>query len=302
MPRFRIICIHVAVVGIWATACAAQDPAPRSDRFLDAPAAQLWVDGVGSDTPAFPIQGAAHATNEEPARLSPPGRAGAKAMYTAGQEGAAPPGDSHGQASLEPLEQGTDATRYRSQGDAAANSPRSIVLPQRSAPDAVSLAPRGSADSSLAAKTIPSFATVFSSLAIVVGLFLVVAWVMRRKLGGDALSVPTDVVNLLGRLELPGRHQLQLIRCGSKLLLLSVSAGAAETLTEITDPIEVDRLAGLCQQRDSRSSTFVFGQVLGQFGKESSDKGFAASEADSTFDPRKSSIRAHNSIPESSDA
>ncbi len=162
------------------------------------------------------------------------------------------------------------------------------------------LAPRGGADASLAANTIPSFVTVLGGLGIVVGLFLVVAWAMRRKLGVAGLSLPTDVVELLGHIELRGHHQLQLIRCGSKLLLLSVSAGVAETLTEITDPVEVDRLAGLCQQRDAHSSTFAFGQVLRQFGKESSDSEFAAVGADPKLDLPASSIRAHSGLAESS--
>ena len=51
-----------------------------------------------------------------------------------------------------------------------------------------------------------------------------------------------------GRAPLAGRQHVHLLRCGSKLLLVSVTPGGAETLTEVTDPAEVDRLAGLCRQ------------------------------------------------------
>jgi hypothetical protein len=61
---------------------------------------------------------------------------------------------------------------------------------------------------------------------------------------------------------------MQLIRCGHKLLLVCISAAGAETLTEITDPQEVDRLAGLCRQAHPHSATASFQQVFQQFGQK----------------------------------
>jgi hypothetical protein len=40
-----------------------------------------------------------------------------------------------------------------------------------------------------------------------------------------------------------------------------------ETLTEITDPLEVDRLAGLCQQTRPDSATTMFRQVFEQLAE-----------------------------------
>jgi len=61
-----------------------------------------------------------------------------------------------------------------------------------------------------------------------------------------------------------GRQQVYLLRCGKKLILVSVTPAGAETLTEITEEMEVDRLAGLCQQARPNSATAAFRHVFGQ--------------------------------------
>jgi flagellar biogenesis protein FliO len=83
--------------------------------------------------------------------------------------------------------------------------------------------------------------------------------------------LPSDVVEVLGRAPLAGRQQMHLVRCGNKLLLVSVTSGGAETLTEITEPEEVDRLAGLCRAAHPQSATATFRHVLQQFGRESEE-------------------------------
>ena len=115
-----------------------------------------------------------------------------------------------------------------------------------------------------------SAVTVIGSLAIVLGLFLLLAWVLRRASPASMMNLPSEVVEVLGQLQLPGRQQVQLLRCGTKLLLVSVTPAGAETLTEITDPDEVNRLAGLCQQARPGSSTATFRQVFGQLAREGS--------------------------------
>ena len=109
---------------------------------------------------------------------------------------------------------------------------------------------------------------VFSSLAIVLGLFFVVVWLARRALPKSTMSLPSDVLEVLGRSPLANRHHLQLIRLGRRLLLVSVSPDSAETLTEITDPDEVNHLASLCQQDQPGSITGSFRQVLHQLGSQ----------------------------------
>lgn len=93
---------------------------------------------------------------------------------------------------------------------------------------------------------------LFGSLALVIGLFLLAVWLLRRAAPRGAKPLPTEVFESLGRAPLAFRNQAHLLRLGNKLLLVSASVGGVEPLAEITDPAEVERLTELC--RLSRAS------------------------------------------------
>ncbi len=122
----------------------------------------------------------------------------------------------------------------------------------------------GAAGGVAGAGGLPSVVTVGGSLALVLGLFLVVAWLMRRTVPGGSTLLPGEVLEVLGRAALAGRAQVHLVRLGNKLLLVSMSTAGVETLAEVTDPDEVTRLAGLCRQAQAGSTTAAFRQVLQQ--------------------------------------
>lgn len=128
-------------------------------------------------------------------------------------------------------------------------------------------------------KGLGSVVTVISSLAVVLGLFFMTAWAMRRTGSGGLSSLPSDVFEMLGRAPLNNRQQVHLMRCGSKLLLVSVTPDGAETLTEIDDPDEVTRLAGLCKANQSGSASAAFRQVLHQFAGERTEPGFVGRDS-----------------------
>lgn len=69
----------------------------------------------------------------------------------------------------------------------------------------------------------------------------------KRTQGPGEQRPPVAALEMLGKLPLAGRHQLCLVRCGPKLLVLCVTAAGAQTLTEIVDPQEVERLSQLCR-------------------------------------------------------
>ncbi len=115
--------------------------------------------------------------------------------------------------------------------------------------------------------TLQTVVSVGSSLLLVVGLFLGVAWCYRKTLSSTAGGgLPKQVVNVLGRTSISTRQQMVLVRFGSKLLLVSVIQGEARTLGEITDPLEVDQLVGLCESGQPGSITNSFKSVLLQEG------------------------------------
>jgi flagellar biogenesis protein FliO len=102
------------------------------------------------------------------------------------------------------------------------------------------------------------------SLGIVLALFLAVAWAMRRGAPKEYALLPTEAVEVLGRATLVGRAQVHLVRCGNKIVLVHVTAGGVETLTEISDPAEVDRLHSICHP--AATSERGWRRWLGHFG------------------------------------
>ena len=115
--------------------------------------------------------------------------------------------------------------------------------------------------------------TVVGALAVCLGVFFLFVWITKRHAPAGLAPLPKEVVESLGRASLSGRQQLQLLRIGRKLVLLHVTSTSAETLTEIVDPVEVDRLVGLCQQTSPNSVTASFREVLTHYESEPA-KGF----------------------------
>jgi hypothetical protein len=68
------------------------------------------------------------------------------------------------------------------------------------------------------------------------------------------------------------------LRIGNKLVLVALTPNGPTTLTEVTDPSEVDRIVGLCQQFDPHSATKAFEQVFQQFSHEPTGGGFLGSD------------------------
>jgi flagellar biogenesis protein FliO len=111
---------------------------------------------------------------------------------------------------------------------------------------------------------LPSLLTVAGSLALVLGVFLLVVWVLRQASPYGFGALPGEAFEVLGRAALANRQQVHLLRCGSKLLLVCVSPTGAETLTEITDPAEVERLSSLCRQTRSTGPATALRRVFQQ--------------------------------------
>jgi flagellar biogenesis protein FliO len=140
------------------------------------------------------------------------------------------------------------------------------------------LAPRSSSVQEPLSRPAPSattaITTVAASLATVLAIFVVLVWCTRRLNGGGATPLPKEALEVIGRAPLNGRQQMQLVRLGSKLVLLAVSPGSAETLTEISDPAEVEHLLGLCHRGQSASATAAFREALQQLSAEPAQRGF----------------------------
>ncbi|MDX1962526.1 MAG: flagellar biosynthetic protein FliO [Pirellulales bacterium] len=146
------------------------------------------------------------------------------------------------------------------------SSPAATPLPRQSPAKTTPLVLAGPAATPPVAKSSSGWVTMLLSLGLVIGLFLICMQLLKRTLPAAGQKLGSDVVGLLGQVPWQGRQSLQVIRFGNKLLLVAVSPAGCDTLTEITDPLEIDRLAGLCEQRRKDSSSRVFGELLAQWG------------------------------------
>jgi len=169
-----------------------------------------------------------------------------------------------------------------------------IPLPPPVKRSAIPLKPSGDGDSESSRNVggLSSVLTMGISLSVVLGVFFIVAWLMRRVAPGASSALPGEVVEVLGQAPLASRQQVHLLRCGKKLLLVSISTAGTETLTEITDPEEVDRLAGLCRQTHAQSATETFRHVFGQFTGTASRGELADSDVSDDVDPPARDLRS----------
>jgi flagellar biogenesis protein FliO len=114
---------------------------------------------------------------------------------------------------------------------------------------------------------LPSAPAVVGSLLLVLGVFFAVIWGIRQMSPPGACLLPAEAFEVLGRAPLANRQQANLLRCGNKLLLVSVNAAGAELLAEITAPAEVDRLTNLCRQVRPNVAATAFRRMFGQKGE-----------------------------------
>ena len=81
--------------------------------------------------------------------------------------------------------------------------------------------------------------------AIISSLGIVGYWL--KPLIGVRGNLPAEALETLGRRAIDQKLAIHLIRCGGKVLVVGVSPEGARTLSEITDPMEVQRLVAVCR-------------------------------------------------------
>ncbi len=107
---------------------------------------------------------------------------------------------------------------------------------------------------------------MLGSLAIVLGGYLGFVWLVRRFNSGATGKLPAEVLDVVGAAPFGPRKSLQLVRLGSKLLLLLNGPEGTHPIGEITDPTEVEHLISLCRGRHRSRSTDqkVFTNLMGR--------------------------------------
>jgi len=90
-----------------------------------------------------------------------------------------------------------------------------------------------------------------ATLTLVISLFLLVVfiWRLRPSAGRSPQKKrKNEVLTVLGQIPFVHGQQLQLVRLGTRLLLVAASPSGSQTLSEISDPHEVLQLESAFQQ------------------------------------------------------
>jgi flagellar biogenesis protein FliO len=132
---------------------------------------------------------------------------------------------------------------------------------------------------------VKSLGTAGAGLVLVVGLFLLCVSLMRRGGPSPTSPLPSDAVAVLGRIPLTPKQFAHLIQVGNKLVLVSITGDRTDTITEITDPVEVERLLVMCLKGNRQSSSAEFQKLLAQMAKEPA-RGFLGREVASVRSAR----------------
>lgn len=112
------------------------------------------------------------------------------------------------------------------------------------------------------------FKKVFGSLAIVIGGYLGLVWLMRKFNISTNRGIPSEVIEVIGNAPFGPRKNLQLVRLGSKLLLLMNGPEGTHPVGEITDADEVEYLISLCKGKQVRAKKSV-ASVVERFANRS---------------------------------
>ncbi len=95
------------------------------------------------------------------------------------------------------------------------------------------------------------------SLSIVIGGYLGLVWLLRKINPRGNHGIPREVLEVVGNAPLDNRQNLQLVRLGSKLLLMIHGPDGTQPIGEVTDPAEVDHLVALCNGRTRTANSAV---------------------------------------------
>lgn len=123
------------------------------------------------------------------------------------------------------------------------------VLPPRRTPEATGSRSRGSREPQ-------SIVGVVVSLGLLAGALAGAGFWLKRSGHATFRSLPIQALEPMGRRVIGPRQSIQLVRLGGRILVLGVSPDGINTLAEISDPVEVDLLAGACQANPESEFSF----------------------------------------------
>jgi hypothetical protein len=70
-------------------------------------------------------------------------------------------------------------------------------------------------------------------------------WMKRQGFGASQV-LPPEAFELLGKRVIDPRTTIHLVKCGSRILVLGIGTDGVRTLSEINEPVEVQKLTSAC--------------------------------------------------------
>jgi len=110
--------------------------------------------------------------------------------------------------------------------------------------------------------------SVAGSLLIVVAAFFLLVILFRKVAPQGNRPLPKEAFECLGRYFLTQKHQLQVLRMGNRIVLVSVMPDGVSSLAEITDPDEAVSFLGLCRRLDTDSATEMFRKTVAHLSED----------------------------------
>ena len=110
--------------------------------------------------------------------------------------------------------------------------------------------------------------SIGGSLLIVIAAFFLLAILLRKVSPKGNRPLPREAFECLGRYFLTQKHQLQVLRLGNRIVLVSVMPDGVSTLAEITDPDEAVTFLGLVRRLDSNSATEMFRNTVSRMSDD----------------------------------
>ena len=99
----------------------------------------------------------------------------------------------------------------------------------------------------------PGWLTAMVSLVGVAGMLLLITKVLQKRSAPGKGRLPTAVLEVLGKASLDYKHNLFLVRWGSRLLLVTVSANGLQTLAELHDPDEINQMLRVVRRKEEEN-------------------------------------------------
>jgi len=123
-----------------------------------------------------------------------------------------------------------------------------------------------------------SMGTTIAALGAILLLFFGLVQVWRKFAPGASQSLPDAAWQVLGTAPIDQKHQLTIVRIGSRLLVLGQSDQGLQTLSEITHGEEVAQLMMMCQTQSESADQASFGDLLNKFRSRNDTRPISSTE------------------------